>query len=496
MSEVLETAQTKAAPSASTTRRKTLITLLVLHHDQRPAADAIAAFTAKGAKTAPHYYIDAAGQITQLVSDDRAARHSGTATWDKRRRNIDRMSIGITLEHRDGAEYAPEQLAALNDLLDQLEKRYGLNDAAIVQWRPGAKGAAGSLTHVLPPLAPTISEAPLPGPMVLGIEDSASNSGLWAFLQAQTYRQLGGDFKYTVNDLTRSQAFPIYATKNDVGAPVAQNASTPVVVNGAAYNYQVFARDTIFNEGRNYSAVQSLNSLLTKHAIPEGGVSRALLEASYATALAASRVPLKGNKDFHDDWRFHFVAMRERLGPALSGNYVTDDGQWAVQVFAGDTLYTPMSDQTGCQLLSEADPANNPEYTLMWTETYKVSGAPYNPNSDFQQLAAKEDIGTPLSGVFSADYGGTSYQVQVFALDTLYKGPDGNLQRLSALPKPPDVLAWQPATAVPPPPTPRPAPPVVASSTPVRDINWPPRPNFNVLQSKIGRASCRETVRN
>ena len=79
--------------------------------------------------------------------------------------------------------------------------------------------------------------------------------------------------------------------------------------------------------------MQSLNSLLSRTAIPAGGVARALLEAGYKSALAARRpTHRKGNTAFHDDWRFHYVAVRERFGPPLSDNYVTDDGQWAVQV--------------------------------------------------------------------------------------------------------------------------------------------------------------------
>jgi hypothetical protein len=126
----------------------------------------------------------------------------------------------------------------------------------------------------------------------------------------------------------------------------------------------------------------------------------------------------------------------------------------------------------------------------MWTETYKVCGAAYNPNSPFQQLAVQLDIGTPLSGVFQADYGGASYQVQVFAHDTLYAGPDGNVQRMSALPKPPDVLAWQPAPATPPP-APAPAQTIAAQPSvggaPQRSTSWPPKPDFRPLPSNEAR---------
>ena len=89
---------------------------------------------------------------------------------------------------------------------------------------------------------------------------------------------------------------------------------------------------------------------------------------------------------------------------------------------------------------------------------------------------------------------GTNYQAQVYGHDTLYAGPDGAIKRMSALPKPADILAWQPATPAKPAPappapapTPRSTPIVVVGGTPVRDINWPARPNFNVLQSNAAR---------
>jgi hypothetical protein len=154
-----------------------------------------------------------------------------------------------------------------------------------------------------------------------------------------------------------------------------------------------------------------------------------------------------------------------------------------------------MSDQAGCQLLSQADPSA-PEYQLMWTETYKFIKAPFDPNSPFHQRAIQLDIGTPLTGVYTAQYGGANYQVQVYAHDTLYAGPDGNIKRMSELPKPPDILSWQPAkpsapAPTPPPPGPIPqrqAPVVIVGGAPVRgDVNWPARPNFNPLPSNQAR---------
>ncbi|MFL5803307.1 MAG: N-acetylmuramoyl-L-alanine amidase [Roseiflexaceae bacterium] len=485
MSEAFEIQHAAAPTSASTTRRKALITLIVLHDDPRPAGEARAAFTAQGAVTAPHYSIDAAGSITQFVPESRAARHSGSARWNRRRRNIDRISIGIALERRPDAPYADALLIALHQLLDQIEECHKLSDTAIVRWAPADTPGEGKLTHTLPPL-PLVDAPVVAAPLVLGEE--GPDYGLWVFLQGETYRQRGGNFKYTLNDLAHSQAFPIYATQRDLGAPVASNDPTPVLVNNVSYNYQPFARALVFNEGRNFAAVQNLNDQLD-NVVPDAGASRALLEASYRASLVESKkhVSLQGREEFREDWTFHVVAMRSRLGPALGGNYATADGRYAVQVFAGDTLYTPTTDQAGCLFLSQTEPSD-PAYQPIWIETYKICGTPYDANAPFQQRAAQDRLGTPLTGVYSAQYNGTPHQIQVFALDTLYAGPDGQIKRMSALDEPADIKAWKPATATPPPqPTPPPKPSVVVSPTPVRDPNWPPFPSFGPLPNRAAR---------
>src|SRR5262249_16932012 len=105
----------------------------------RPANAARAAFTSKGAKSAPHYYVAESGAIVQFVGESRAARHSGTALWNKRRRNIDRISIGIVIEHAEGRPYSDAQLVALHRLIDAIQQRYKLNDAAIAGWTPDSK---------------------------------------------------------------------------------------------------------------------------------------------------------------------------------------------------------------------------------------------------------------------------------------------------------------------------------------------------------------------
>jgi N-acetylmuramoyl-L-alanine amidase len=122
MSEAFDIRQVAAAPSASAPRRGTRVALIVIHDDLRPAAQALSAAGAPDATQAPHYYIDTAGAITQLVPEQRAAHHVGRSLWDKHIRNIDRMSIGIALEAKAQTSYSSRQLAALHWLLDQIEQ--------------------------------------------------------------------------------------------------------------------------------------------------------------------------------------------------------------------------------------------------------------------------------------------------------------------------------------------------------------------------------------
>ncbi len=440
--------QRAAPPSASAARRGSRIDLIVLHSDLGSAFESLTNFTARGSTFAPHFYVAADGTITQLVPYKRAAHHSGRARWKNRVRNIDTNSVGVMLEYQlDGHAHAA-QIEALHWLLDRLLIYYNLEEDAIMRWQPpvGDK-QLGKLVHYVPPQPPAPPPVVVSRGMVLGDEDDPQAvQRLWLFLQDQTYKQRGGAYHI-------DWSFHLHAAKFDLGAPMAPSDPNQLQVDGS-YGYQPFARDTICNKGREWTAVQNLSAL------PEGNLRRALIDASYRTSLAASagRVALKGNQAYHPEWKFHQVALAERLGPPISGNYATADGAYAMQVFASDTLYTPRAEITGCRRLSQTAPGD-PAYMPMWAETYASIGGAYDPNSPFQQFAAANKLGSPLGAVAQAPFEGTSYNVQVFALDTIYAGPDGAIKRLSALPKPAAVAGWQPAapTADQPPPTNQPS---------------------------------------
>jgi hypothetical protein len=109
------------------------IALIVLHGDAGPAKQSLAAITALGTQKSTHYYVTAAGVIYQLVDDGYAAWHSGMADWNGRRRNINPISLGVTVEHGSSG-YSTASLDALAWLVGTLRARYELPANAVKRW--------------------------------------------------------------------------------------------------------------------------------------------------------------------------------------------------------------------------------------------------------------------------------------------------------------------------------------------------------------------------
>jgi hypothetical protein len=150
--------------------------------------------------------------------------------------------------------------------------------------------------------------------------------------------------------------------------------------------------------------------------IPPGGLGRTLLEATYRDNGAT----------FHADWAFHQYALSAGLGPPLGkDSQITVDGTaYNMQVFALDTLYNPIPDWSDVQQLSRLANASAPADVrlrdALLSATYQQVGASYNPGWSFHQLARQWRLGAPISDAYGVDIEGVAYNMQVFALDTLY----------------------------------------------------------------------------
>ncbi len=442
------------APATASSARRQRIRLIAVHETEQPAADLLAQWTAAGAVRAPHYFVAGDGSVTELVPEQRAAHYVGIATLGKRRRNIDRIALTIVVE-QPGKRAQARNLRAL---VEDLQQRYELlADAALLRWTPGTTWQAGTLQlFELPRIARRqvvlgLEEQERHRQALLSIaDDPATAQRLWVFLEGEAFRQRGDGYK-------NGSAFHLHAAKNGMGAALAPSSprSAWVSVGGRQFNYQHFAHDTAFNEGEAWTAVQNLSATLQGSLPAPGSVEYLLLESAYKTGLAASKTAPSGNIAFNPTWASTQLAITQQLGPALSGAYRigVDGAVYSIQVFAADTLYTPIANPESATAWSDVRRlSDTPAGALreqLWAETYKPSGVAYDTQAPFQQHAAQEKLGAPLSGVYQATFEGTPVSIQVFALDTLHQVEGGPITRQSSLPVPPEVSGWAPRPAKP-----------------------------------------------
>lgn len=293
---------------------------------------------------------------------------------------------------------------------------------------------ARSLSFSVHPPLPTAAPAdkdipdeppppPPPPPLALftrspeGLVGTEQGQRLWVVLQQEAFRQRGEGFR-------EDWAFPLHAARQNLGAPLAKGSR--ISVDGKEYALQPFARGVLFNEVPQWSEVQNLASLLGGK-IADDGLARTVLDAGFQ---AASGTPL------NPGWAFHQRAVSEQLGPPLSGNYRVSVGgqEYSLQVFACDTLYTPVPKWSDVRRLSETPPGELAN--ALWAESYQPCGAPCQPDAPAHQFAVQEKLGTPLSGVYQLDYEGAVFAVQVFATEVIFAEPGGTFMRQSSLGRP------------------------------------------------------------
>jgi hypothetical protein len=131
-------------PSAYTSRGKAKISVIIVHATSGPTEAALERMTAPGAKSMSHYYIADDARIYRLLSDRQAAKHAGMATWNGSRCNMNRISLGISVE-RSRRGFSPKQLAALHDLIRTLRATYDIPANAVMRWADLVPGKGGNV---------------------------------------------------------------------------------------------------------------------------------------------------------------------------------------------------------------------------------------------------------------------------------------------------------------------------------------------------------------
>lgn len=78
-------------------------------------------------RVSAHYFVRRTGELIQFVPPEARAWHAGASTWRGRERCND-FSIGIELEGCDTLPFEPVQYRVLADLLDDLCRRFPVED--------------------------------------------------------------------------------------------------------------------------------------------------------------------------------------------------------------------------------------------------------------------------------------------------------------------------------------------------------------------------------
>jgi N-acetylmuramoyl-L-alanine amidase len=139
-------------------------------------------------------------------------------------------------------------------------------------------------------------------------------------------------------------AFHQYVLANRLGPPIGESAT--ITVDGAQYSYQVFALDTLFNRVPNWTAIRRLSELASATDPAMVRLRDILLTQTYA----------RSGVTYHPDWAFHQLARGWNVGAPLSDSYriASSLAQYAIQIYATDTLYNIMPNWSDVRRLSQS----------------------------------------------------------------------------------------------------------------------------------------------
>jgi N-acetylmuramoyl-L-alanine amidase len=123
-------------PSPNFDERALPVSMIVLHYTGMPdAGAALDRLTSPEAKVSAHYLVDEAGEVFQLVDEEKRAWHAGKSYW-RGVTDINSASIGIEIVnpgHEFGYRPFPdEQIASVIPLVADIKDRHGITRGNIV----------------------------------------------------------------------------------------------------------------------------------------------------------------------------------------------------------------------------------------------------------------------------------------------------------------------------------------------------------------------------
>jgi N-acetyl-anhydromuramyl-L-alanine amidase AmpD len=389
-----------------------------------------------GKRVSIHYYIDKAGNISQMVDDEKIAWQAGASTWTVDGKFIspscNPVSVGIELENLNTGRdpYPPAQYNAALELVRYLVSKYNIprkqlvrhldiaprrkTDPAGFPWeRFVAEVYGAGPAPTPPPAAP-----PVPAPQPQPIQASAQ---LRTLLVDLAYRAAGG---------ARPVGWPLLkeAISKATGMPIAvitppaegdgqgeDDQQRTVVVNGQPLILEAYGRDLFYAAPETPEQVQRLS------ATPAGPLRDALLQT-----LFRSVDPVKG---FRPDQAFHqfFLNHMTEIGVPIGPDHVLPGGKVSCQHYALDTLIwtgkvTRLSDLARAMYEGDPHPPAEKELrTQVLNDLYSArTGRAFDPNALFCRYAIKHGMGAPMGKAEIQLLEGRRLVAMPFALDVLY----------------------------------------------------------------------------
>jgi N-acetyl-anhydromuramyl-L-alanine amidase AmpD len=383
-----------------------------------------------------HYYIDKAGNISQMVDDKDIAWQAGASTWKVDGNFIspscNPISIGIELENLNTGRdpYPAAQYAAALELVRYLVSKYTIprnqlvrhldiapkrkTDPAGFPWERFVSEVYGAGPAPTPPPAQPPVAAPTPQPIQ----------------PTQQLRRLLVDLAYRAAGGGRPFGWPLLkeAVSKSTGMPIAVITPPPsgdgqgedeqqraTAVAGQLLILEAYGRDLFYAAPDNLDQVQKLS------ATPPGPLRDGLLQL-----LFQSVDPAKG---FRPDQAFHqfYLNHMTEIGVPVGPDHVLPGGQISCQHYALDTLIwtgkvTRLSELT--RDMYNGDPHTPQERDLrmqVLNDLYNArTGRNFDVNALFCKYAINHGMGVPMGKAEIQILGGNRLVAMPYALDVLY----------------------------------------------------------------------------
>ncbi|MFH1642661.1 MAG: peptidoglycan recognition family protein [Nanoarchaeota archaeon] len=112
------------SPKNAKRKRRLLTDIIILHTTEGSYTSSLNKLKRYGEA---HYLVNIDGAVTRIIGKDRVARHAGRSMWNGRT-NLDNYSVGIEVVGYHNKPINSKQIAAVKQLVAELQNVYGISD--------------------------------------------------------------------------------------------------------------------------------------------------------------------------------------------------------------------------------------------------------------------------------------------------------------------------------------------------------------------------------